>query len=201
MLPTDPARNLDESVQVWPVDNGNVVVTAPSGVAFLELYPEGDTECHHWIEYGDGNGNGPIQRQITLTEAELRTRLPEHKRKCKLRLSIKSITGGSQEVDDLGALVSKASRVKLSNGAIAFRSSRFGAGILENSKPEELVFDSALHQTSLMIQVRAYHGFALDGIEFFYEDGSSQLFGKRGGTPGGSEFNLGMRLAQYIGTS
>jgi hypothetical protein len=42
-----------------------------------------------------------------------------------------------------------------------------------------------------MIQVRVYHGFALDGIEFFYEDATSQLFGKRGGKPGGSEFNLG----------
>jgi hypothetical protein len=190
-LPTDPPRNSDDSVQVWPVDNGNVAVTAPSGVAFIELYPEGDTECHHWIEYGDGNGGGPIQRQIVLTEAELRTRLPENKRKNKLRLSIKSITGGGHEVDDFGTLVSKASRVKLANGTVAFRSSRLGAGILEGSTSSELTFDSALHQTSLMVQVKVYHGFALDGIEFFYEDSSSQLLGKRGGKPGGSEFNLG----------
>ena len=54
------------------------------------------------------------------------------------------------------------------------------------------MFSSALHQTKLMVQIRVYHGFALDGIEFFYEDSTSQILGKRGGKPGGSDFNLGM---------
>ena len=31
----------------------------------------------------------------------------------------------------------------------------------------------------------------LDGLEFCYEDGHSQLFGKRGGKLGGDEFLLG----------
>ena len=66
---------------------------------------------------------------------------------------------------------------------------------MDGSRPEEVIFDSAVRQTKLLTQVRVYHGFALDGIEFIYEDSTSQLFGKRGGEPGGSEFNLGMRLA------
>jgi hypothetical protein len=191
-LPTDPPRNNDESVHTWPVDNGNVIVTAPSGVAYLEIFPGGDGVCKYWQEFGDGNGNGPIQKQIILTEQELRSRLSEDKKKLKLKLSIKSIAGGSHEVEDFGLLASKASRVKLPNGQLAFRSSKLGLSQMDGTRPEEVVFDSAVRQTKLLTQVRVYHGFALDGIEFVYEDSTSQLFGKKGGEPGGSEFNLGM---------
>ena len=190
-LPTDPPRHADESVQVWPVENGNVIVTAASGVAYLEIYTQRDDVCHYWQEFGDGNGNGPIQKQVILTEQELRNRLPEDRRKSTLRLSIKSIAGGSYEVEDFGLLASKMSRFKLPNGQLAFRSSKLGLSQMEGSTPEEIVFDSSLQLTKLMTQVRVYHGFALDGIEFIYEDSTSQLFGKRGGQPGGSEFNLG----------
>ena len=196
-LPTDPARPSDDSVQVWPVDNGNVIVTAALGVAYLEIFTEGDEFCRNWLEFGDGNGNGPIQKQIILTEQELRNRLPEDKRKSKLKVSIKSCGGASHDVDDFGLLASKASRFKLSNGQLAFRSSKLGLSQMEGSRPEEVVFDSVIQQTKLMTQVRVYHGFALDGIEFIYEDSTSQLFGKRGGKPGGSEFNLG----EYPGES
>jgi hypothetical protein len=193
--PTDPPRNTDDSVQVWPVDNGNVIVTAASGVAYLEIFTQGDELCRTWQEITDGNGNEngnrQIQRQVVLTEQELRNRLPEDRRKSKLKLSIKSCAGGSHEVEDFGLLASKASRFKLSNGQWAFRSSKLGLSQMEGSRPEEVVFDSAIQQTKLMTQVRVYHGFALDGIEFIYEDSTFQLFGKRGGQPGGSAFNLG----------
>jgi hypothetical protein len=190
-LPTDPPRHADDSVQVWPVDNGNVIVTAASGVAYLEIFTQGDDLCHTWQEFGDGNGNGPIQKQIILTEPELRNRLPEDRRKSKMKLSIKSCLGGSHEVEDFSLLTSKVSRLKLPNGQLAFRSSKLGLSQMEGSRPEEMIFNSALQQTKLLTQVRVYHGFALDGIELMYEDSTSQLFGKRGGKEGGSEFNLG----------
>jgi len=190
-LPTDPPRTSDESVQVWPVDNGNVIITAPSGVAYLEIFPGGDGVCNYWQEFGDGNGNGPVQKQVVLTEQELRSRLSDEKKRLRLKLSIKSIAGGSHEVEDFALLASKASRVKLPNGQLAFRSSKLGLSQMDGSHPEEVIFDSAVRQTKLLTQVRVYHGFALDGIEFIYEDSTSQLFGKRGGEPGGSEFNLG----------
>jgi len=191
-LPTDSPKNNDDSVQAWPVDNGNVILTAVSGVAYLEIFTEGDGElCRHWHEFGDGNGNGPIQKQVTLTEQELRSRLPENKKKTKVKIIIKSWAGGSHVVEDFGLLASKASKLKLSNGQSAFRSSKLGLSQMDRSSPEELVFDSATQQTKLMLKIRFYHGFALDGIEFFYEDSSSQLFGKRGGQAGGSEFSLG----------
>jgi hypothetical protein len=197
-LPTDPPRGVDDSVQAWPVDNNNVVITAPSGVAYLEIFTEGDDLCHYWQEFGDGNGNGPVQKQLVLTEQDLRGRLPEDRRKSKLKLSIKSIAGGGHEVEDFALLASKASRVKLPNGQLAFRSSKLGLSQMAGSSPMEIIFDSAIQQTKLLTQVRVYHGFAVDGIEFVYEDSTSQLFGKRGGTPGGSEFNLGESCLSYI---
>ena len=197
-LPTDPPRGVDDSVQAWPVDNNNVVITAPSGVAYLEIFTEGDDLCHYWQEFGDGNGNGPVQKQLVLTEQDLRGRLPEDRRKSKLKLSIKSIAGGGHEVEDFALLASKASRVKLPNGQLAFRSSKLGLSQMAGSSPMEIIFDSAIQQAKLLTQVRVYHGFALDGIEFVYEDSTSQLFGKRGGTPGGSEFNLGESCLSYI---
>lgn len=196
-IPTDPPRASDGSIQVWPVDNGNVIVTASSGVAFLEIYSEGDDNCHTWIEYSDGtdskNGTstGPIQRQILLTEAELRARLPEDKKKAKFKISVKSIGGGSHDVDDFAMIASKASRIKLPNGQLAFRGSQLGLSQMNGSQPQEVIFHSAIHQTKLLTSVKVYHGFALDGIEFFYEDATTQLFGKRGGKPGGDEFGLG----------
>lgn len=188
-LPTDPPRFSDDSIQAWPVDNGNVVITAPSGVAYLEIFTPSDDVCHYWQEFGDGNGNGPIQKQVILTEQDLRARLPENRRKSKLKVSIKSVAGGSHEIEDFALLASKASRVKMPNGQLAFRSSKLGLSQMERSSPMEVIFGSVVEQAKLLTQVKAYHGFALDGIEFVYEDSTSQLFGKRGGSA--SEFNLG----------
>ncbi|KAL3426185.1 zinc metalloproteinase [Phlyctema vagabunda] len=197
-LPTDPPLNPDDTVQVWPVDNGNVMVTAATGVSYLEIFTEGDELCHVWQEFGDGNGSGPVQRQVVLTEHDLRARLPEDQRKVKMRVIIKSYGGGSHSVEDFGLLASKASRIKLSNGQLAFKGSRLGLSQMEGSQPQEVIFHSTIQQTKLLVQVKVYHGFALDGIEFFYEDTTSQLFGKRGGAPGGSEFNLDTRRGEYL---
>ncbi|KAG9229746.1 zinc metallo protein-like proteinase [Amylocarpus encephaloides] len=197
-LPTDAPRSNDDCVQVWPVDGGNLVLTAPSGLAFMEIYTPGDDVCHYWQEFGDGNGNGPIQKQFILTEQDLRLRVPEDRRKSKLRLSIKSITGGTHEVEDFGLLASKTSRLKLPNGQTAYRSSKVGLSQMNGSHPQEFVFNSAIHQTKLLTQVKVYHGFAVDGIEFIYEDSTSQLFGRRGGQPGGSDFFLDTRRGEYI---
>lgn len=192
-LPNDPPLNPDNTVQVWPVDNGNVMITAATGVSFIEIFTEGDDLCRAWIEYGDGNssGSGPLQRQIVLTETDLRSRLSEDKKKHKLKLSIFSYGQGNHQIADFGLLASKASTLKLSNGQVAFRGSKLGFSQMEGTQPQEVIFSSAVQQNQLLLQVKVYHGFALDGIEFVYEDRTSQLFGKRGGKPGGSEFNLG----------
>lgn len=196
-LPFDGPRHGDDSVQAWPIEKDNVIVTAASGVAFLEIFAEGDTECHCYLEFGDGNGNGPIQKQVPLTIQQLRSRLPEDRKNSKLRVCIKSRAGGNHDVPDFAQLT-KGSKIKLQNGRLAFRSSRLGLSEMEGSTLEEVVFHSTIQHTKLLTQVRVYHGNSLDGIEFVYEDSTTQMFGKRGGTPGGSEFNLDTRRGEVI---
>ncbi|KAG4423408.1 hypothetical protein IFR04_003512 [Cadophora malorum] len=194
-IPSDPARPSDDSVQAWPVDNGIVMVTAPSGLAYMEIYLDGEDLCRHWQEFNEAPNSG-IWRQKEFTEQELRARLPEDRRKAKLKLSIKSLAGGSHEIEDFCLLASKASRVKLPNGQLGFRSSKLGLSQMNGSTPDQVILHSAVHQTTLLTQVKFYHGFALDGVEFCYEDSTSQLFGKRGGSC--SDFNLDTRKGECI---
>lgn len=191
-LPSDAPCSYDDSVQVWPVDNGKILITAASGVAFLEIYAEGDDTCHSFIEFVNGEtGNCPISKQVTITEGELRQRVPEEKKKKAIRLEIFSGGLGRHTVHDLGALKSKHSLVKLPNGQPGYKGSKLGFSQMDGTQPQEIILECA-KQTKLLTSVKIYHGYALDGIEFCYEDRTSQLFGKRGGKPGGDEFVLGM---------
>ncbi|KAI1406297.1 putative peptidase family-domain-containing protein [Hypoxylon fuscum] len=195
-LPNDSVLNPDGSVQAWPVENGQVQITAATGVSFIEIYPEGDDVCHTWMEYPLENGS--IQRCLSLTEQELRDRLPENKRKSKMRVCIKSHGGGNLEINDFHNLCSKASSLKLSFGKSAYRSDKLGFSQMEGSESQEFVFTSIKEKNRLMTRIVFYHGFALDGLEFFYEDDSTQLFGKRGGKLGGDTYELDVRRGEYI---
>lgn len=193
-LPNDPQMNSDESVQAWPIEDGKVLVTAQTGISYLELHPEGDDLCRSWIEYPAENGQ--VQRNITLTEKELRERLPDDKRQAKFKVCFRSHGGGELVVDDFHVLCSKASALKLAFGIgpmakTAFRGSKLGHSQMEGSEPQEFIFTSAKEKSHILSKIVFYHGFAVDGIEFFYEDNSSQLFGKRGGKPGGDTFEMG----------
>lgn len=208
--PADIAIVGDESVRVWPVENGKVIVTAPTGkptryevqthiilicclgIHFMEIFASGDDTCHSWIEYStvDGLPTSP-PRQVVLSEDELLSRLAQDRKQKKLRLSIYSVGQGSHTVEDFSQLKSKSSVVKMPNGQMGFRSSQLGTSQQTGSRPEQVILESAMKQTKLLTSIRVFHGFALDGIEFFYEDSTSQLFGKRGGQVGGSDFLLG----------
>lgn len=190
-LPNDPILNSDGSVHAWPVESGQVQITAATGVSFVEIYAEGDDVCHTWIEYPLENGS--IQRNLGLTEQELRDRLPENKRRSKMRVCVKSHGGGNLDIDDFHSLCSKAS-LKLSFGKSAYRSEKLGFSQMEGSEPQEFIFTSTKEKTRVLSRVVFYHGFAFDGMEFFYDDRSSQLFGKRGGKPGGDTFEMGEYL-------
>ncbi|KAF7561980.1 hypothetical protein G7046_g2142 [Stylonectria norvegica] len=195
-LPNDPPINPDGSVQAFPVDGGNVLVMAATGVSFVEVYGEGDDVCHSWIEYP--TDQGPPSRQLTLNDQELRGKLPESKQKGRVRVSIKSHGGESLEIDDFKKFTSKESCVKLSSGKTAFRSQKLGSSKMENSEPQEVVFTNAVKQDRVLSRVVAYHGSALDGLEFAYDDGSTQLFGKKGGKQGGDAFELDVRRGECI---
>lgn len=198
-MPHDPPRASDASVQVWPVENGKIIITATSGLSFAEIYADSDEMCQHWMEFGDGRPDKPNPKQVCLTESAIRSRLPEEKKKARLKLQIKSVGGGNQEIEDFCLLSSKASTLKLSNGHVAFPSYKIGFSQLEGSEKHEVILESSLHPTRVLTQVKVYHdGFGLDGIEFVYENSTSQLFGKRGGTLGGSTFNLDVRRTEQI---
>ncbi|KAI9676914.1 MAG: hypothetical protein M1817_006753 [Caeruleum heppii] len=195
-LPTDGLLNPDESVQTWAMDNGTMMVTAATGVAFIEIFTEEEL-CHAHIEYFDANGSNGPPKQVTLTEADLRSRLPDDRKPRRLKLAIHTAGQGQHTIDDFGQLTSKQSILRLPNGQPAYRSNKLGLSQMEGSRPDEVILQSAIIQTKLLVQVKVFHGFAVDGLEFVYEDSTSQLFGKRGGKEGGSKFDLGTLTGRH----
>ncbi|KAK3305525.1 putative peptidase family-domain-containing protein [Chaetomium strumarium] len=208
-LPNDPVLSPDDSVQGWPTEGGVLTVTAATGVAYVEIFAEGDDVCRAWVEYlpdgSNGGGSPAIQRMITLSEPDLRSRLPEgNKRKGRLRISVKSHGGGSLEVEDFGKLCSsKAACLKIPSALpgipkTAFRGKKLGASQMEGSEAHEVVFTTVFRHDRVLSKVVFYHGAAVDGLEFVYDDDSRQLFGKKGGKEGGDTFELDVRRGEYI---
>jgi hypothetical protein len=218
-LPGDePSHLLDDSIQYFPVGSGRVVVTAPTGISFVELWVEGNDLCRHWIDFTTAEPRQTsIPRQITLLESDLRARLPEDKKKVKLGLDIFCGSSRKERIEDIDDVLSKKNVVNLPqirkspkrdegltmnaynnvmgigksfDSRYGYKSKKLGVSQLDGSRPEEVILESAILRTKLLTSVKVYHGYALDGIEFCYEDGHSQLFGKRGGKPGGDEFFL-----------
>lgn len=199
-LPNDPPLHPDDSVQAWSIEGEKVAVTAPSGVSFVEIYGEGEDVCTTWLEYPPEEDK--LKRQISLTDAELRSRLPEDKRKGKMKVCIKSLGGGNLDIEDFKALCSKEAILRIGNavtGKSVFRSKKLGHSQMEGSTPQEFVFTSALKQDRILARIIFYHGAALDGIEFCYhDDDSRQVFGKNDNKVNADVFNLDTRKGEYI---
>lgn len=111
-----------------------------------------------------------------------------------MKVSIKSLGGGSLTIDDFQTFTSKECSLKLPGGKTAFRSRKVGESKMPDSQAEEVVFSSAVRQDRVMSRVIVYHGAGVDGIEFVYDDDSTQLFGRRGGKEGGDAFEFGEYL-------
>ncbi|EXJ67168.1 uncharacterized protein A1O5_09815 [Cladophialophora psammophila CBS 110553] len=201
-LPSDEPLPQDDSIQYFPVGNGRIICAAPSGISFIEIRMHTEDLCRQWIDFSNTDPRHSVTpKQITLAEADVRARLPEDKKKVKLSLTIFCGSSRSEKIEDLDDLLSKKYIVNLPHSfdsRLGFKSKKLGHSQLEGSRPEELVLESIHLQTKLLTSVRLYHGYALDGIEFCYEDGHSQLFGKRGGKPGGDEFVLDTRRGETI---
>ncbi|PYH33579.1 zinc metalloproteinase family protein [Aspergillus neoniger CBS 115656] len=199
-LPGDAPVGSDDSVSVWPVENGKIVFTASTGIAFMELYAEGDNVCHSFIEYlnSESSSNG-LPRQVTVTESELRQRVygTEKEKKKSIRLVVYSGALGSHNIDSVSNLKSKQNLVKLPKSHTGYRGNKVGLSQLEGSEPELLLLDCAsVSSTKILTSIRIYHDNALYGLEFFYEDATSQLFGNRGGKP--DDFVLDTRRGEII---
>lgn len=54
--------NCEESIQVWTIENNSAVVTSSKGLAFVELYTEGDEHCHTFTElFSDSTPVNPFR--------------------------------------------------------------------------------------------------------------------------------------------
>ena len=193
-LPNDPSHRQDDSVQVWTVENGKIMITASSGIAFIELYAPGDDVCHQFIEYvGTETTNNGLPKTVVTSEEELRRKAFDSGREKKKNMRVEIFSGacGQRTIDNSKQLETKHCRVKLPNGQDGFKGGELGFSQLDGSEPEQVLLDSALKSSKLLTSIRVYHGLGLDGLEFFYEDSTSQLFGKRGGKPGGDDFVFG----------
>lgn len=197
-IPIDNANiNEDDSVQVWTVDSaqGGVVATSKSGIAWVELYLEGDDVCRYWNEWPETDNQYP--RQVVLDEAMLRGLLPKERQKSRLKIEVFSAGGGKHVVEDFGRLANqKIARVKIPDGRWGYRGSKLGYSQMEGSQPCEIILQSAHISTKLLLCIKVWHGLAVDGLEFVYEDSTSQLFGKRGGSP--TDFALDTRKGEHL---
>ncbi|SPO01348.1 related to jacalin-like lectin domain-containing protein [Cephalotrichum gorgonifer] len=202
-LPNDPVLHPDTSVQGFPVEGSQAVAMAATGISFLEIVAEGDEVCRAWIEYPVEN-NTP-QRQVILNEQDLRSKLPGKPRKGgKLRVHVRSYGGGSLDIPDLKQMCSKASTLKLGGGKVAYRGKmitgpmrREGAG---REKCEIVFMGDAKQNNRVLSRIMAYHGQSLDGLEFVYDDGSTQLFGAKPGGDGSRAdvFEVDIRRGEYL---
>ncbi|TDZ24999.1 hypothetical protein Cob_v002077 [Colletotrichum orbiculare MAFF 240422] len=113
---------------------------AATGIAFVELFPDGDDDlCRTWIEYLAENG--PLQ---------------------------------------------------------PYKGKALGLSSTEGSVGQEVVFESSVKQNRVLSRIVFYHGNAVQGIEFVYDDDTTQLFGKRGLNQGGDTFDFDLRRGEYI---
>ncbi|PGG99783.1 hypothetical protein GX51_06155 [Blastomyces parvus] len=192
-LPRDPPPRSDDSVQVWPVDNGKILVTSSAGIAFIEIYMGDGEICKSHLEYVDGDsGNNGIPKQIALTEAEIRQHTTESPSKNrKIKLVIYSGVLSTYTIDDVSKLKSKQLTAKLPNGQVGYRGNKLGQALSEDSIPEQLFLECAFIQTKLLVSVKVYHNGFIHGLEFCYEDSTSQVFGNRNSNATCSEFVFG----------
>ncbi|KAG5983870.1 hypothetical protein E4U55_006855 [Claviceps digitariae] len=195
-LPNDAPRNADHSAHAFATEPGTIIATAATGISHVEIFGDGDNVCHAWLEFA--MENGPVQRQLALTEQDLRARLPEAKRKGRMSISIKSHGGGSLTITDFSEFTSKGAMVKLGGSKMAFRSQVLDAAKTEGDEQQDLVFTSAVNKDKVMSQVIAYHTSALHGLEFVYDDNTSQLMGERKEPDATQTFEFDIRRGEYL---
>ncbi|QSS49916.1 zinc metalloproteinase [Histoplasma capsulatum var. duboisii H88] len=199
-LPRDSPLCSDDSIQVWSVDNGKVLVTSAAGIAFIEIYVDDDDLCRSYIEYVDGDsGNNGIPKQIDFTEGEIRQHITESIKKIrKIKLVIYSGGLSTHTVDDVSKLNSKYSTAKLPNGQVGYRGNKLGQSQSPNGLPEQLFLECAFIQSKLLLSVKVYHNGLIYGLEFCYEDSTSQVFGNRDPQATCSEFVFDTRRGEIL---
>ncbi|KAF2399874.1 hypothetical protein EJ06DRAFT_477685 [Trichodelitschia bisporula] len=178
-------------ITIWTTEHGPMA-KAETGIAWIELYRDDEELSEAFKELiphpgMPGSASPPslnCPTRYKLDEVELRDLLKqsaglEKNGFKRLRLKIYSTAGGCYEVDDLSRLTSKEMRVKLPSGQTGFRGGVVGPGRINK---QETILDTVCRrgQPKMLLGIRVYFDTAIDGLEFLYEDSSSQLIGNRG---------------------
>lgn len=219
---TDRYVPTEGAIQVWGI-NEEVTATSDAGIAWVEIYANDDDLCYAWKEFlprrlpgNESPRSDQVPRTVRLVESELKealkAMLPLEKQKFKkIRVQLCSTTNIQYMIEDFGKLTDKSALVKIPNGQKGYRSGKLGFSTMPGSVQQELILESSYLKVKekdilgnetirakVLRSVRVYHGLAVDGIEFCHEDGTSQLFGKRGGKAGGDEFVLDTRVGETV---
>ena len=186
-----PAGAEEAGVQVWATAE-ELIVMARSGLNFVEIRVAGESFCDYFFEYAE-TANGFL-RQVVLTREKLKSKLPAHLRSRALGIKACSHGGGDYSVDDVARALTK---IKMPKGRIGFVGPSYGQSAMEGSRPLELLFDHVVKKERFLRTVRVHYGNAVDGLEFLYDDGTSQLFGAKGGRQT-AEFGLDTRRGESL---
>jgi hypothetical protein len=188
---------LPDAPQIYAVDNG-IVAGASSGVALVLIYVGGT--YRDFIEY-----TTKPEREVLLQEDLIRSKLPDLHRSAIIKLKVFSAGQGETIVEDFHA--ARNLKVQLPNGyGSAFKSSSLGPLETAGSHSQQVILHS-ITTGRMLTGIRVfYNSAAWDGLEFLYEDSSSQLFGHRGTTgdannskgPAVSDFTLDTRKGESL---
>jgi len=168
-IPTDPlpARSA-EPPQVYAVENG-LLVRAKCGMAFVEVFTGG--VFRHTLEFLPR-----CEQDVLLRVEDLRAKLPRDERDSAIALEVYSTALKKTRIPDFEDSIRKAT-IRLPTGQPAFESPRLGVEDL-TSQRQTTLFHSL--ETSSLSMVRIFWCYRrICGIEFTYEDQSTQLFGKQ----------------------
>lgn len=171
-LPADPMPpDVPDLPQVFALDSG-IVASASTGIMLILVFMDGT-----FRDYFDYT-NKP-EREVIISDKMLRGKIPEISKTSRIELRIISAGQGEATVDDF-ARVLKNSRVQLPNGCgVAYRSQLIKATSNDKAEPQQ---NLVLHSSTggrLLVNIRAYHTTRLEGMEFVFEDQSTQLFGNK----------------------
>ncbi|EFQ98252.1 hypothetical protein MGYG_01287 [Nannizzia gypsea CBS 118893] len=217
-LPTDPGCPSSDIIQLWSVDGDKILATSSAGIAFIEIFtsPQGDIPTS-FIEYVDSSaGNSGVPKEASFTEAEIRAQLPDSARKSKIiRLRIYSGCLSVFTVADLSVLTANKGKewcVKIptvtgseQTNYLPYQLPGCLPGCLPGEK-HEVSFETNKPVTALRVYAEEKQGLdvgaplksTIAGIEFRYEDGSSQLFGSKGQGMIDDEYTIESRRGEMM---
>lgn len=135
---------------------------------------------------------------MILTDKDLLSRTPDITKSSRIDLKIFSAARGEIMLEDFATALKRA-RLQVPNGVGAlFKSVSLKNGEEKVSgKKQELVLDS-LTAGRLLTGIKVYHATKFDGIEFLYDDQSSQLFGNKCSESDASEFAIDARKGESL---